>query len=91
MPPNDNMRESDSKYFKINYASLLFVSASGLCSLLSFQLVKEKLFQTNLMCEKLQIKMYKIILGVNAKTTNSGLKSELGRFPMPIFRFCRLR
>ena len=25
-----------------------------------FQLVKEKLFQTNLMCEKLQIKMYKL-------------------------------
>ena len=35
-------------------------------------------------CEKLQIKMYKIILGVNAKTTNSGERSELGRFPMHI-------
>ena len=47
----------------------------------SFQLFKEKLFQTKLMCEKLQIKMYKIILGVNTKTTNSGVRSELGRFP----------
>ena len=36
------------------------------------------------MCEKLQIKMYKIILGVNAKTTNSSVRSELGRFPMHI-------
>ena len=36
------------------------------------------------MCEKLQVKMYKIILGVNAKTTNSGVRSELGRFPMHI-------
>ena len=49
----------------------------------SFQLFK-KLFQTNLMCEKLQIKMYKIILGVNAKVTNSSVTSELGRFPMHI-------
>ena len=36
------------------------------------------------MCEKLQIKMYKIILGVNTKTTNSGVRSELGRFSMHI-------
>ena len=36
------------------------------------------------MCEKLQIKMYKIILGVNTKTTNSAVRSELGRFPMHI-------
>ena len=50
----------------------------------SFQLFKEKLFQTNIMCEELEIKMYKIILGVNAKTPNSGVRSELGRFPMHI-------
>ena len=36
------------------------------------------------MREKLQIKMYKIILGVNAKTKNSGVRSELGRFPIHV-------
>ena len=56
----------------------------------SFQLFREKLFQTNVMCEKLQIKMYKFILDVNAKTTNSDVRSELGRFRL-MFRFCRLR
>ena len=48
----------------------------------SFQLFKGKLFQTYLMCEKLQIKSYKIILGINAEATNSGVRSQLGRFPM---------
>ena len=56
----------------------------------SFQLFKEKFFQTNLMCEKLKAKMYKIILDVNAKTTNSGVRSELGKFLMYI-PICRLR
>ena len=50
----------------------------------SFQSFREKIFQTGLLCEKLQIKMYKMILGVNTKATNSAVRAELGRFPFHI-------
>ena len=53
----------------------------------SFQLFREKIFQTGILCEKLQIKMYKMILGVNTKVTNSAVKAELGRFPLHITIF----
>ena len=53
-------------------------------SKLSFQKFKEGLFEINLVCEKLQIKMYKFVLGVNMKTTNWAVRSELGRFPIHV-------
>ena len=37
--------------------------------------------------EKLQIKMYKMILGVNTKATNSAARAELERFPFHITIF----
>ena len=51
---------------------------------LSFQKFNEDLFQINLVCEKLQLKMYKFILGVNMKATNWAVRSELGRFPIHV-------
>ena len=36
---------------------------------------------------KLQIKMYKMILGVNTKATNSAVRVELGKFPLHIMIF----
>ena len=45
------------------------------------QSFKEKLFQTNLMCEKLQIKMYKIILGVKCKDHKFGCKIRIRKIP----------
>ena len=53
----------------------------------SFQSFREKIFQTGLLCEMLQIKMYKMILGVNTKATNSAVRAELGRFPLHITIF----
>ena len=53
----------------------------------SFQSFREKIFQTGLLCEMLQIKKYKMILGVNTKATNSAVRAELGRFPLHITIF----
>ena len=50
----------------------------------SFTKFKENLFNISLICEKLHLKMMKMILGVNSKSTNSAVRAELGRFPLHI-------
>ena len=53
----------------------------------SFPSFREKVFQTGLLCEKVQIKMCKMILGGKTKATNSAVRAELGRFPLHITIF----
>lgn len=45
---------------------------------------KDTMFKINLMCEKLHLKMCKMVLGVHSKSTNSAVLAELGRFPLHI-------
>ena len=51
---------------------------------LSFHKFKENLFSIKLIAEKLLIKLYKNLLGVNPKASNAGVYTELGRMPLHV-------
>ena len=42
--------------------------------------ISEKIYQNNV-ADKINLKFYKFILGVNSKSSNIAVLSELGRFP----------
>ena len=50
----------------------------------NFAAFEKLLFNSDLLCEKLNIKMYKILLGVSPKSTNVAVRAELGALPMHV-------
>lgn len=64
------------------YGSEIWGTFSPFTAKLRSNIVSIEKIYSKLLCEKLHLKFCKFILGVNKKSTNFGVLSELGRFPL---------